>query len=243
MTSRSTRDSRQAKPTFGALNDQRDSDASLPQKPLLRGYLHAGAAVAATICTILLAVASASDRAKQVSLLIYGASSILLFGWSGLYHLGNWSPATRKLFRRIDHANIFVLIAGTYTPIAFNTLTGGWRVALLTIIWSLAALGMIAAAPALRIPRAVMVGLYVAMGWVALAFLPQIASAVGLAAIGLLALGGVLYTLGALAYAFHKPDPWPRVFGYHEVFHLATIAAAAAFLTFMVREVLPYVRR
>ncbi|HEX9037153.1 MAG TPA: hemolysin III family protein [Ktedonobacterales bacterium] len=212
-------------------------------KPLLRGYLHAAAAVAATICTILLAIASNGDRPKQVSLLIYGASSILLFGWSALYHLGNWSEPVRRLFRRIDHANIFVLIAGTYTPIAFNTLTGVWRVVLLATIWTLAALGMLAVAPALRIPRPVMVGLYVAMGWVALAFLPQIAAAVGLAAIGLLALGGALYTLGALAYALHKPDPWPRVFGYHEVFHLATIAAAASFLAFMVADVLPYVRR
>ena len=216
--------------------------AAPPAKPLLRGYLHAAAAVAATICTILLAVASAGDRPKQVSLLIYGASSILLFGWSALYHLGNWSERTRAFFRRIDHANIFVLIAGTYTPIAFNTLSGPWRVALLAIIWTLAALGMLAAAPALRMPRPVLVGLYVAMGWVALAFLPQIASAVGLAAIGLLALGGALYTLGALAYALRKPNPWPRVFGYHEVFHLATIAAAASFLAFMVGDVLPYVR-
>ncbi len=236
-------DSEQGERRFIAEGEPHSDATSQPDKPLLRGYLHAGAAVAAVVCTALLAVASANDRAKQVSLLVYGASSILLFGWSALYHLGNWSPATRKLFRRIDHANIFALIAGTYTPIAFNTLSGGWRVALLVIIWSLAALGMIAAAPALRIPRPVMVGLYVAMGWVALAFLPQIASAVGMAAIGLLALGGVLYTLGALAYALHKPDPWPRVFGYHEVFHLATIAAAASFLAFMVADVLPYVRR
>lgn len=135
-----------------------------------------------------------------------------------------------------------MLIAGTYTPLAFNLLTGGGRVALLAIIWSLAALGMVAAAPALRIPRQVMAGLYIAMGWVALAFLPQIASAVGVWPLLLLALGGVLYTLGALAYATHWPDPWPRVFGYHEVFHLATIAAAASFLVFMVREALPYVR-
>jgi len=243
MALRPTRDSAGERQFSGIVDEGRTGGADLPQKPLLRGWLHAGAAVAAVVCTVLLAVASANDRAKQVSLLIYGASSILLFGWSALYHLGHWGPATRKLFRRIDHANIFVLIAGTYTPIAFSTLTGAWRVALLAIIWSLAALGMIAAAPALRIPRAVMVGLYVAMGWVALAFLPQIASAVGLVAIGWLALGGALYTLGALAYAFRKPDPWPRIFGYHEVFHLATIAAAAAFLTFIVREALPYVQR
>ena len=213
------------------------------EKPLLRGYLHAGAAVAAVICTIILAALSANDRPKQISLLIYGASSILLFGWSALYHLGAWSPGVRKLFRRIDHANIFVLIAGTYTPVAFNLLTGAGRAALLIIIWSLAALGMLAAAPTLRIPRQVMAGLYVAMGWVALGFLPQIANAVGVGALLLMGIGGALYTLGALAYAFHKPDPWPRVFGYHEVFHLATIAAAAAFLAFIVQHVLPYARQ
>jgi hemolysin III len=214
-----------------------------PEKPLLRGYLHAAAAVAAVICTIVLAVLSANDRPKQISLLVYGASSILLFGWSALYHLGNWSPGVRKLFRRVDHANIFVLIAGTYTPVAFNLLTGGVRVALLIIVWSLAALGMSAAAPALRIPRQALAGLYVAMGWVALGFLPQIAAAIGAPALLLMGVGGALYTLGALAYAFHKPDPWPRVFGYHEVFHLATIAAATAFLLFIIQQVLPYARQ
>ncbi len=213
------------------------------EKPLLRGYLHAAAAVAAIVCTIVLAALSAGDRPKQISLLIYGASSILLFGWSALYHLGNWSPGVRKLFRRIDHANIFVLIAGTYTPVAFNLLTGVGRSALLIIVWSLAALGMLAAAPTLRIPRQVMAGLYVAMGWVALGFLPQIANAIGVGALLLMGVGGALYTLGALAYAFHKPDPWPRVFGYHEVFHLATIAAAAAFLVFIIQQVLPYTRQ
>lgn len=212
-------------------------------KPLLRGYLHAAAAVAAVICTIILGALTANDRPKQISLLVYGASSILLFGWSALYHLGNWSPGVRKLMRRIDHANIFVLIAGTYTPVAFNLLSGAWRAALLITIWSLAALGMLAAAPTLRIPKRVMAGLYIAMGWVALGFLPQIASAVGAGALILMAIGGALYTLGALAYAFHKPDPWPRVFGYHEVFHLATIAAAASFLIFMIQHVLPYVRQ
>lgn len=214
-----------------------------PEKPLLRGYLHAGAAIAAVICTIVLAALSAHDRPKQISLIVYGASSILLFGWSALYHLGNWSPSVRKLFRRIDHANIFVLIAGTYTPVAFNLLSGAGRVALLVIIWSLAAMGMLAAAPALRIPRQVMAGLYVAMGWVALGFLPQIAAAIGAPALLLMGVGGGLYTLGALAYAWRRPNPWPKVFGYHEVFHLATIAAAASFLLFMIQQVLPYTRQ
>ena len=213
------------------------------EKPLLRGYLHAAAAIAAVACTAILAAESAGDRPKQISLLVYGASSILLFGWSALYHLGAWTPRVRMVLRRIDHANIFVLIAGTYTPIAFNLLTGAGRTALLIIVWSLAALGMAAAAPVLRIPRQVMAGLYIAMGWIVLGFLPQIAAAVGVGALTLLGVGGVLYTLGAVAYASHKPDPWPRVFGYHEVFHLATIAAAAAFLAFVLQQVLPYTRQ
>lgn len=213
------------------------------QKPLMRGYLHAAAAIAAVICTIVLAILSAHDRPKQISFIIYGASSILLFGWSALYHLGNWTPKVRATMRRIDHANIFVLIAGTYTPVGFNLLTGWVRVTLLATVWTLAALGMVAAAPALRIPRPVLAGLYVAMGWLAIGFLPQIAGAIGVNSLLLMGLGGVLYTLGAIAYAFHKPDPWPRVFGYHEVFHLATVAAAASFLAFMLQQVLPYTRQ
>ncbi|MEO7001580.1 MAG: hemolysin III family protein [Ktedonobacterales bacterium] len=213
------------------------------QKPLLRGYLHAGAAVAALVATVALAILSAGDRPKQISLLVYGASSILLFGWSAFYHLGHWSPRVRAAFRRVDHANIFVLIAGTYTPMAFNLLTGWPRILLLATIWGLAALGMAAAAPALRIPRQVLAGLYVAMGWVAVAFIPQIVAAVGVGAVLLLALGGMLYTVGALAYAFRWPNIWPRVFGYHEVFHLATILAAGAFFVFMLTQVLPFVRR
>ncbi len=219
------------------------SIASGPQKPLLRGYLHAGAAGLALICTVALAILSRDDRPKQISLIIYGATSLWLFGCSALYHLGNWSPKVRKNLQRLDHANIFALIAGTYTPIAFNVLSGWWRIGLLVTIWGLALLGMSLAAPALRIPRWVMVVLYIVMGWVALAAIPPIVAAVGLGSMLLLVAGGVFYTLGALAYALRWPNIWPRVFGYHEVFHLATIAAAASFLLFMLHSVLPFVRR
>ena len=218
------------------------AEPAAPQKPLLRGWLHAGAAVLALIVTVGLAIASAGDRPKQVSLVIYGASSILLFGCSALYHLGTWRPGVRAALQRLDHANIFILIAGTYTPVAFNVLSGWWRIGLLVTIWGLAVLGVSAAAPALRIPRQVMVALYIGMGWVALAAIPPIVAAVGVGAMLLLVLGGVFYTLGALAYAFHRPALWPRVFGYHEIFHLATIAASASFLTFMIVAVLPFAR-
>ena len=161
---------------------------------------------------------------------------------SALYHIGSWEARREKLLRRLDHANIFILIAGTYTPIAFNVMTGWWRIGILVTVWGLALAGVIAAAPRLSLPRWVMVALYLLTGWVALAAIPEIAHNLGIGAILTLVLGGVLYTLGALAYAFKRPNPWPRVFGYHEVFHLCTIAANAVFFAFMVIYVVPFVR-
>jgi hemolysin III len=212
-------------------------------KPLLRGYLHAGAAVAAALGTIVLMALSAGDRPKQISLLIYGASSVWLFGMSALYHIGVWDPRRRALLRRLDHANIFVLIAGTYTPIALNVLTGGWRVGILSTVWGLGLAGMILVASVLHLPRWVTVSLYVATGWVALAAIPEIVGRLGGGGLLLLVLGGLLYTAGALAYALKKPALWPRVFGYHELFHLGTIAANVAFFAFMVAYVVPIARR
>jgi hemolysin III len=212
-------------------------------KPLLRGYLHLGAAILAVIGTIALVGLAAGDPPKQITLAIYGLSSVWLFGMSALYHIGDWKPQRRTLLRRLDHANIFILIAGTYTPIAFNVMNGWWRIGILAAVWGLALAGVSAAAPRLSLPRWLMVALYLATGWVALAALPEILHNLGVGAILTLALGGILYTLGALAYALKRPNPWPRVFGYHEVFHLSTIAANAVFFAFMVIYVVPFVRR
>src|SRR4051794_34378498 len=203
-------------------------------KPLLRGYLHLGAALLALIGTVALLILTAGDPLKQVTLAIYGLSSVWLFGVSALYHIGSWEPQREQVLHRLDHANIFILIAGTYTPIAFNVMTGWWRIGILATVWGLALAGVIAAAPRLHLSRGVMVALYLTIGWVALAAIPEITHNLGLGAPLTLALGGVLYTLGALAYAFKRPNPWPRVFGYHEVFHLCTIAANAVFFAFMV---------
>jgi hemolysin III len=212
-------------------------------KPLLRGYLHLGAAALTIFATLALLLLARGDPAKQVSLLVYGASAELLFALSALYHIGDWQPRTRALLRRLDHANIFVLITGTYTPIAFNVLAGGWRAGVLSAVWCLALAGVVIAAIALPLPRTVMVGLYIATGWVALAAIPQIAATTGLGGLLLLILGGLLYTAGALAYALKKPALWPRVFGYHELFHLATLVANAAFFAFMLAYVLPVARQ
>lgn len=212
-------------------------------KPLLRGYLHAAAAVFAFIGTIFLLLRTEGDVPKQLSLLIYGVSSILLFGWSAFYHIGTWSVTRRAFMRRIDHANIFVLIAGTYTPIVFNVMIGNWRIAILTIIWVLAVVGVATAAPAVHLPRWITAALYVVMGWVVIAALPELVARVGARGMSLLLLAGILYTLGAVAYALRKPTLWSRIFSFHEVFHLATILANGVFFTFMVIYVIPFLRK
>ncbi len=198
-------------------------------RPLLRGYLHAGAAVVAALGGTYLVVRSSGDRPQQLSMLVYGAGLTWLFAVSALYHVRTWTSARRAILRRIDHANIFVLIAATYTPIAVNVLSGWWRVGILGAVWGLALAGVSAAVAGVQLPRWARAGLYVGMGWIALAAIGQIADALPGPAIGLLIAGGVLYSGGALLYARRWPRLWPRIFGYHEAFHLMTIAAAASF--------------
>lgn len=212
-------------------------------RPLLRGYLHLAGAILTVFGAAYLAMRSAGDPPKLASLLIYAASAELVFAMSALYHIVTWKPQARAVLRRLDHANIFVLIAGTYTPIVFNVLDGGWRVGILVAVWALSLAGIVTAVTDVPLPRWASVGLYVLTGWVALAAFPAIIATTGAVGVLLLVSGGVLYTLGALAYGFRRPNPWPRVFGYHELFHLATLAANAAFFVFMVVEVLPIVRR
>jgi hemolysin III len=211
----------------------------LNARPLLRGYLHAGAAVVAALGGTYLVVLSSGDRPRQLSMLVYGAGLTLLFSFSAVYHLHAWAPVRGAILRRIDHANIFVLIAATYTPLAFNMFSGWWRVGILGAAWGAALVGVGAAVTGVQLHRWARAGLYVGMGWIALTALGQISEALPWPAIGLLITGGVLYSASALFYAGRWPDPWPRVFGYHEVFHLLTIAAAVAFYVVVLVYVLP----
>ena len=219
--------------------------AHIAVKPLMRGYLHAFAAIAAIIGTILLCLLTYRDLPKMLSLLIYGLCSIFLFAWSATYHIGTWSVEHRAFLRRVDHTNIFIMIAGTYTPIVFNIMTGWWRIIILSLIWILAVLGILLTLviiPRLHLSRRISAIMYVAMGWVVIAAIPEIIARVGIRGLLLLILAGVLYTLGAIAYALRKPTLWSRVFSYHEVFHLATILANGAFFAFMWFYVVPFVR-
>ena len=211
------------------LHDAPVSAPTLPSKPLMRGWSHALAAFASLLLTIALCWQSRADLPRLVSLLIFGLSMLELYTISALYHIGRWSTRPARIFRALDHANIFVMIAGTYTPLCFNLLSGWLRVTILLVIWVLAALGVGLAILTLRLPRWIAATLYIGMGWVVVLALPAFLAVMPWYGVGLLLLGGILYTLGAVVYARKRPDPFPRIFGFHEVFHLFVIAGSSAF--------------
>jgi hemolysin III len=215
---------------------------ALLAKPLLRGWSHGVAALVAVAGLIALIVITRHDPAKLVSVTVYGAGLVLLFGVSATYHIFSWPPRVKEWLRRADHATIFVFIAATYTPLVFNVLNGWWRVGMLAAIWACAAAGVAGAAPFLRIPRQLLASLYLAMGWLAVIVLVPLTAALGWVAAILMALGGLQYSLGAAAYAFKRPRLWPRVFGYHEVFHLAVITASVTFYVIVVHYAVPFHR-
>src|SRR6202022_5032888 len=160
-------------------------------KPMLRRYSHAITAPLALLATVVLAVMAAGDTARQVTVLIYGATMVLLFSGSALYHVGNWSQRTREVLRRLDHSNIVLLIAGTYTPISFAVLGGWQRAVILGAVWGFSLVGVGIAVGGIKLPRALFVGLYLIVGWVALLAIPAIFARVGLGGATLLLVGGL----------------------------------------------------
>ena len=195
----------------------------VPAKPKLRGWIHAGTFPLALAAGIVLIVLSPTLTAK-LSGIVFAITSWMLFGTSAVYHRGRWSTKVAAILRRADHANIFLIIAGTYTPLAVLLLPKKTAVLLLVIVWSGAILGLLARIFWLNAPRWVYVPVYVALGWVAIAFLPQFSRTGGMAVVWLIISGGIAYTIGALIYALKWPDPSPRWFGFHEIFHTLTVA-------------------
>ena len=193
-------------------------------KPRLRGVLHEAAFAVSLITGTVLICLSDGPR-EYVSASIYGATVALLFGTSAAYHRGSWSPRGHALMARLDHSMIFVLIAGTYTPFCLLLLSGSTQVVLLSVVWGGAAAGIIARNAVRRPPRWLFVALYLALGWVALAIIPDVYRRGGVVVLVLLLAGGALYSAGAAVYAWRKPNPSPRWFGFHEVFHALTLAA------------------
>lgn len=226
-------------PEIDPLRDATSLDPSPPAaaaaKPLLRGVSHELAAGLALAAWVVLAAGAAGDRARLAAV-IYGASLFTLFAVSALYHRPSWSPRARLRMRRLDHAAIFVLIAGTYTPFCLLLGDGRGR-ALLALVWGGAAAGTALAVAWPRAPKALSAVVYVALGWVVLPVVPALRAALGGGAVLLLAAGGLVYSLGAVVYAARRPDPFPRVFGYHEVFHALVIVAAVLHLVVVAQAI------
>jgi hemolysin III len=208
-------------------------------KPKLRGWLHASFSPLALAAGIVL-IALSPTLATRVGSAMFAGTALLLFTVSGIYHRGNWTKRTWEVLRRFDHANIFLLIAGSYTPFTLILLHGSARVGLLVIVWTGAVLGVAFRILWIDAPRWLYVPIYVALGFVAIFYAHDFASG-GKDVIWLVAIGGGLYTLGGLVYGLKKPNPYPTWFGFHEIFHVFTIAAfvchyvAASIATYRLR--------
>ncbi|WP_082131643.1 PAQR family membrane homeostasis protein TrhA [Cellulomonas sp. FA1] len=191
-------------------------------KPRLRGWIHAGVAPLALVASIVLVVLSPTAAARWANV-VFGLSAVMLFGTSALYHRGTWSPRVAGVLRRLDHTNIFLIIAGTYTPLAVLLLPPPTARTLLLVVWSGALVGLLARVFWLGAPRWVYVPIYLALGWVAVGFMPQFWTSGGPAVVWLIAGGGLAYTVGAVVYGLKRPNPSPRWFGFHEIFHALTV--------------------
>jgi len=207
--------------TTAAAPTEPDS-APIVGKPLLRGWLHLGATPLALIAGMVLMI-FAPTLAGRFSSGVFTLTAVILFGTSAVYHRGRWAPGTLAVLRRIDHANIFLIIAGTYTPLAVLLLSGNTRLAVLIVVWSGAVLGMAFRVIFLNAPRWLYVPLYVALGWVAIGYVKPFYDGGGAAVVWLVIAGGISYTVGAVFYGFKWPGPSARYFGFHEYFHSLTV--------------------
>ncbi len=199
----------------------------LPPKPMMRGWLHTAMTPLALLMGLALIVA-APTLPGRIGGAVWLLAAIVLFGTSAVYHRGTWKPRSEAMLRRADHANIFVFIAASYTPLALMLLKPSSATVLLWVIWTVAAAGVALELAWWKAPRWLDVPLYLAMGWAALVWIGEFAAAATPLVFGLISLGGVIYTLGAVVYALKWPNPWPRTFGFHEIFHTATILAAVS---------------
>jgi hemolysin III len=194
----------------------------------VNGLTHLGGAIAAAIGMVVLLIIGWDGIGKVISLLIYGLSLIGLFASSATYHLADVRPKIQEILRKVDHSAIYLLIAGTYTPFCINAFTGFWRWGLLSIIWSLAGIGIFVKLFTINAPRWLSAGTYVLMGWLCIAAIGEMLVTLPTFALTWLVAGGVIYTLGALVYITKIMNFWPGKFGYHEVWHIFVLLGALA---------------
>ena len=205
------------------LLEEASDTAHVEKKPTWRGWIHAGTFPVAIAAGILLIVFAQGGAAKWAAA-VFMATSLLLFGNSALYHRFDWSPTVKVVLKRIDHANILLLIAGTYTPLAVLALPPEKGTLLLVLVWSGALLGILFRVFWINAPRWLYVALYLLLGWAAVMYIVDLLNA-NVAMMVLVIVGGLLYTGGAVVYALKRPNPWPGHFGFHEIFHVCTVLA------------------
>jgi hemolysin III len=199
---------------------------AVSDRPKLRGVLHQAAFFVA-VATGAVVIAHAEGARATAAATVFAASVALMFGASALYHRVTWSPRVRPWIRRLDHAGIYLLIAGTYTPVGLFTLDGAIRDVVLAIVWTGAASAIVLKFVWVAAPKWLSAVIGISLGWVGVLAMPQVLEHAGVAAFSLLVAGGLAYTLGAVVYAVRRPNPVPAVFGYHEVFHAFTLIAVA----------------
>lgn len=212
--------------------------AASAERPRFRGVSHRIAFFLTLPLAVLLAL-EVDTSAGRLAAIAFGTSVAVMFGASALYHTVTWTEAKRRWLRRLDHAGIYALIAGTYTPVGLLVLTGNWRLAVLGIVWVGAATAIALKFLWVDGPKWLSAAIGVALGWVAVVVFPQIIDRVGVAGSLLVLAGGIAYTAGAVVYALRRPDPFPTVFGYHEVFHALVIVAVACQYSAIAFYVLP----
>ena len=212
---------------------------ALPVKPRLRGVFHQYAFFVSLGCGVGLILAASGGRARLAAS-IYAVAVSALLGTSALYHRVTWRPKARRWMRRLDHSMIFVLIAGTYTPVALLALKGSLATTILILMWAGALGGVIFKLAWIDAPKWLFALVYVVLGLVTAAVFGELPAAIGWLGVAGLATGGLLYTIGAVIYTSGKPNPWPKVFGYHEVFHTLVLAAAGLHYAVIAFAVLPH---
>jgi hemolysin III len=211
---------------------------AVPVKPRLRGVLHEYAFFVSLGCGVALILAASDGRARLAAV-IYAFAVSALLGTSALYHRVTWRPRARSWMRRLDHSMIFVLIAGTYTPVALLALKGSLASTILIVLWAGAAGGVVFKLVWIDAPKWLLAAIYVVFGLVTAAVMGELPAAIGWLGVAGLATGGLLYVIGAVVYASGRPNPWPKVFGYHEVFHVLVVAAAGLHYAVIAFAVLP----
>jgi hemolysin III len=207
------------------------------EKPLLRGVSHQWGALVFAVLGVALVIAAAPDA--RIGTAIYVLCLVAMLTTSAVYHRVPWGEVGSARMRKADHTGIFLAIAGTYTPICVSGLDGSLRWVILGLVWTLAAIGILLEWLPFRPPKGYVTAVYVTLGWVAVIGVPALWDGLGLVGVLLLAAGGLLYTVGAFVHAFRWPDPWPRVFGFHEIWHLFVLAAAAMHFACVALVVLP----